>query len=207
MLRAREFWPAGGGLSKAPVRHILLRRAAQRYAGHDWPVVPGAYLAGDRFTCGTGCPTVGCHPAYQPWETSVSLESRLIGRVWALRPFAVLLATGYAFDVLEVPAHIGTATTRMSGPIALTPLGRWMFLVRPGAELHPELAAQHDVVLHGQGSWIPAPPTRTPDGRVRWLVAPHECQWRLPDSRQVQWAMAVAAPRLALPAGLGPVAA
>lgn len=200
MLRARESWPAGGGLSRAPIRHRLLRRAALRYVEHGWPVVPGAYLAGERFTCGAGCPTFGCHPAYQPWESSVTWERRLTGRLWTLKPFAVLLPTGYAFDVLEVPAHIGTATTRLAGPIALTPLGRWMFLVRPGAELHPELAAHHDVVLHGPGSWIPAPPTRTPDGRVRWLVAPHECGWRLPDSWQVQWAMAVAAPRLALPA-------
>jgi len=42
---------------------------------------------------------------------------------------------------------------------------------------------------------------------VRWLVAPHECGWRLPDSRQVQWALSVAAPRLALPAAAGSWAA
>lgn len=199
MLRVQDCWSAGGGRSKAPIRHMLLRRAALRYVEHAWPVLPGAYLTGGRFSCGAGCPTFGCHPAYQPWESTVTWERRMARRLWTLRPFAVLLATGISFDVLEVPAHIGMATTRFAGPVALTPPGRWMFLVRAGAELHPELAAHHDVVLHGRGSWIPAPPTRTPDGRVRWLVSPHECGWRLPDSRQVQWAMAVAAPRLALP--------
>jgi hypothetical protein len=61
-----------------------------------------------------------------------------------------------------------------------------MFLVRPAAALCPELAERPDVVLHGKGSWIPAPPTMTPDGRVRWLVDPEEVSWRVPPAPVVQ---------------------
>ncbi|HKD97397.1 MAG TPA: bifunctional DNA primase/polymerase [Micromonosporaceae bacterium] len=181
------------------VRRIRLRRAAVRYASHGWPLVPGACFTGDRFTCGPGCATVGCHPAREPWESYATRDVDAVARMWRLRPYSVLLATGVAFDVLEVPAHIGASTTGVSAPLALTPLGRWMFLVRPGDELHPDLAHQFDVVLHGRGSWIPAPPVRTADGRVRWLVAPHETGWRVPDSRTVQRALVAALPRLGVP--------
>src|SRR5438874_1792835 len=58
--------------------------------------------------------------------------------------------------------------------------------VRPGAALRPELAGRTDVVLHGAGSWIPAPPTRAPEGRARWVVSPAEVDWRLPDAEPVQ---------------------
>jgi hypothetical protein len=73
-----------------------------------------------------------------------------------------------------------------------------MFLVRPGDRLRPELDGQLDVLHHGRGSWVPAPPTRLPEGRVRWAVTPDETHWQLPDSYAVQAllvdAMAVAAP-------------
>jgi hypothetical protein len=73
----------------------------------------------------------------------------------------------------------------------VAPPGRWMFLVRAGDGLRPELARNAGVVLHRRGSWIPAPPTRLPGGRVRWLTAPDECDWRLPDALAVQrWLIA-----------------
>ncbi|GAB3861177.1 hypothetical protein GCM10029963_65250 [Micromonospora andamanensis] len=61
-----------------------------------------------------------------------------------------------------------------------------MFLVRPGDPLRPELEHCFDVVLHGRGSWVPAPPTRLPEGQVRWAVAPEQARWQLPDSYLVQ---------------------
>lgn len=184
---------------RARMRRVRLGHAAMRYAAHQWPVVPGACLFGGRFTCGPGCATVGCHPAREPWESYAIRDVDAVARAWRLRPYAVLLATGYTFDVLEVPAHIGASTVGVAGPLALTPLGRWMFLVRPGDELHPDLVHQYDVVLHGRGSWIPAPPVRTPQGRIRWLVAPHQTDWRLPTSRAVQRALVAALPRLGTP--------
>jgi hypothetical protein len=72
------------------------------------------------------------------------------------------------------------------GPVLVTPTGRWMFLVRPGDPLRPELEHCFHVVRHGPGSWVPAPPTRLPEGPVRWAVAPEQARWQLPDSYLVQ---------------------
>ncbi len=181
------------------VEKTRLRRAALRYAGHGWPVTPGAVLAGQRFVCGrAGCPTVGAHPALDRWEWSASTQPSTVATWWQHRAYTVLLVTGTAFDVLEVPAHLGSrilgATTlgagigrpEVRGPVAVTPTGRWMFWVRPGDPLRPELADCLDVIRHGESSWVPAPPTRAVEGRVRWAVSPEQVQWRLPASYPVQ---------------------
>jgi hypothetical protein len=170
----------------------VLRRAAQRYTNHGWSVMPGAYLAGDRYQCGALCPTVACHPAVDRWETSASCEAADVELWWARAPFSVLLPTGRAFDVIEVPARLGLPAARsaMLGPVVVAPTGRWMFLVQPGEALRPELTALLDVVLHGRGSWVPAPPTRTPEGRIRWEVPPAATRWQLPDPYVVQQLLA-----------------
>jgi hypothetical protein len=167
---------------------LRLRRAAVRYARHGWPVVPGAYLETGRFRCGPGCCTFACHPYRQHWEESASIDPLVVAGLWDQGPHAVLLATGWAFDVLDISASLGAGATSvaLSGPVVATPTGRWMVLVEPGSTLRPELAALPDVVLHGPGSWIPAPPTRTAEGRVRFLVGPEEVHWRLPDPWVVQ---------------------
>jgi len=168
-----------------------MRRAATRYAHHGWPVVPGAVLIGDRYLCGPVCPTVGCHPATDHWERRATCDAAQIERWWAEQPHSVLLATGYAFDVLEVPGRIAAPALAEvpPGPVASTPTGTWMFLVSPGHALRPELAARLDVVLHDRGSWIPAPPTRTPGDQVHWRRTPDESRWRIPDSAAVQRAL------------------
>jgi hypothetical protein len=121
-----------------------------------------------------------------------SHEPDVVAGWWAGRPYSVLLATGVAFDVLEIlgctamsPAALRTRLAP-HGPAAVTPSGRLMILVRPGAALRPELATRPDTVLHGPRSWIPAPSTRTPAGRVRWLVDPVTVGWRLPDPQPIQ---------------------
>jgi hypothetical protein len=173
-----------------------LRRAAARLAEHGWDVVPGAVLVGDRFRCEeTGCLTVACHPARWSWEGMALRDPDKVARRWA-RPHAILLATGRAFDVLEVPAFLGTgaAGDGPPAPVAVTGAGRWMFVVRTGATLRRELACRPDVVLHGEGSWVPAPPTQTLEGRVRWLVDPEEVSWQLPDPRAVQASLVAGLP-------------
>lgn len=85
-----------------------------------------------------------------------------------------------------VPARSATVADQVRGPVAVTPGGRWMFLVRPGEPLRPELDLCLYVVRHGPGSWIPAPPTRLPEGAVRWVVPPEEIRWRLPEPQPVQ---------------------
>ncbi len=176
-------------------RHTRLRRAAIGLAAHGWPVIPGASLVGQRFSCGTGCRTVACHPSFAhdqgaatPPGEAVLHDPDLVVSTWRHTPHAVLLATGESFDVIETPTWLALAAGRgtVRGPVARTPAGRWMFLVRPGAVLRADLAALPDVVLHGEGSWIPAPPTRTPQGSVRWIVSPEEADWRAPAAALVQ---------------------
>ncbi|MDG4789010.1 bifunctional DNA primase/polymerase [Micromonospora sp. WMMD1102] len=179
---------------------VRLRRIALRYAGHGWQVTPGACLARHRFVCGrAGCPTTGCHPALEQWEQHATADPARVATWWRLRPHSILLATGRAFDVLEAPACLGrfaleqarprlfgTVSDEVHGPVAVTPGGRWMFLVRPGEPLRPELEQSLDVLRHGLASWIPAPPTRLPEGTVRWVVSPEETRWRLADPYAVQ---------------------
>ncbi|SDZ04614.1 Bifunctional DNA primase/polymerase, N-terminal [Micromonospora pattaloongensis] len=191
-----------GWSERSPLVRARLRNRALRYADHGWEVTPGACLSRGRFVCGRpGCPTIGCHPALERWEQAATRDPRQVAAWWQRHPHAVLLATGRAFDVLDVPTHLGlwvlgaarlhariagSDRGRVRGPVAVTPTGRWMFLVRPGDPLRPELADSLDVVRHGRGSWVPAPPTVLPEGPVRWVVAPEETRWQLPASYAVQ---------------------
>lgn len=173
---------------------VRLRRAALNYAGHGWDVLPGAYLTRDRFFCGPGCRTVACHPATVDGFGLASHEPDVVADWWSGWPYSVLLATGMNFDVLEILGGAAAARAALRGPAALTPAGRLMILVRPGAALRPELATRPDTVLHGPRSWIPAPSTRTPAGRVRWLVDPVTVGWRLPEAQTVQTLLIAALP-------------
>jgi len=130
------------------------------------------------------------------WEQSATCDTQAITECWRETPHTILLPTGDQFEALDVPAYIGApAGHTVQGPVAVTPTGRWMFLVRPGGRLHIDLVQHHDVVLHTEGSWIPAPPMRTPRGRVRWTVAPHETGWQVPDIRTVQTQLLRSLPR------------
>ena len=170
----------------------VLRRAALRYAEQGWRVIPGAALMNDRYVCGPLCPTVAVHPAVDQWELAASSEWSDVDGWWRNSPYSVLLATGATFDVIEVSARVGAAAVQRvrTVPVAVDPVGRWMFLVASGATLDPDLSASHATVLHGAGSWIPAPPTRTPGGRIRWEVDPAEVGWHLPDARVLQQVLA-----------------
>lgn len=169
-------------------RRANLRRAAVRYAGRGWPVVPGAVLVGERYVCGPLCRTVACHPALSGWDRLASTTKSTVEDWWRADAFSVLLATGLAFDVLELAAWPGDRRLDASwpGPVLRAPTGGVMFLLRTGGQLCSELAGRADVVLHGAGSWIAVPPTRTPAGRLRWVVAPPECGWHLPDPEPLQ---------------------
>ncbi|GIJ47007.1 DNA primase [Virgisporangium aliadipatigenens] len=170
------------------LQRLILRRAAQRYAARNWPVVPGATLTDGRFDCGEpGCPTIAQHPALTDWESEATNDTGRITDWWRLQDHGVLLATGRSFDVLELAGRAGRQVSRaVHGPIAVAPRLRWMFLVRAGGTLLGELAEHSAVVLHRSGSWIPAPPTPLPEGRVRWVRTPESCDWRLPGAEEVQ---------------------
>jgi hypothetical protein len=143
------------------------------YARHEWDVVSGAVPPGRRII----------------WNQDGS----------------VLLATGRRFDVIEVPTRLGyTAHTLLSYrgtrcPTSVTPSGRWMFFVATGAVLRPELAGRLDVIRHSAGSRVPAPPTRYPTGRVRWVQPPALSGWAPADPEAVQRALTTAAQLAAVP--------
>jgi hypothetical protein len=193
----------------ANLDRLRLARTARRYAEQGWPVVPGAYPVAKRtgrhstvrrFDCGdVGCRTVACHPAIPRWELGASSDVAVVDSWWRQRPYSVLLATGHAFDVLEVPAVLGRAAllgdgfVAARGPVAVAPGGRWMFLVRPGHGLLPALAARSDVILHGLGSWVPAPPSHQPGGRVHWELAPEAHRWQPAEPHSLQTLMLDAA--------------
>lgn len=189
--------------ARATIQRLRLRRAARTYVAHGWPLVVGSRLCGDRFSCGLGCQTVSCHPlSCRPDAPVAPALSRPVDveAIWRESPYSVLLSTGDRFDVVDVPAHIGAlARDPLLGPVAVTPIGRWMFFVRPGAPLRPELASLSDVVLHSDGSWVPAPPVRLPRGRVRWIVTPSETKWRVPNAERVQAILVETLPQVQLP--------
>jgi len=184
------------------VDRLRLRRSALRYASRGWAVIPGAYLSGDRFACGQpGCPITGGHPAIESFPDDASADPAQVASWWRRHPYTVLLATGGKFDALEVPAVVGLRVLGavrlhadvlgpergdVRGPVLVTPAGRWHFLVRPGADLRPELAEDPDILRHTRGSWIPAAPSRTPQGPIRWAVSPDQTRWHLPDPAAVQ---------------------
>lgn len=174
------------------LQRIRLRRAARRYADHDWPVVPGARLSGGRFDCDEiGCPTVTCHPAVPDWEREALLDPARIADWWQRAGYGVLLATGHTFDVLEVAGPVGRRLAgEVRGPVAVAPPHRWMFLMRSGTDPMPALTGSSAVVLHRAGSWIPAPPTPLPTGAVRWVTRPGEYGWEPADPARVQRAAA-----------------
>jgi hypothetical protein len=101
-------------------------------------------------------------------------------------PTSLLLVTGTALDVLEVPAAWGRqvcAQLRDAGsvvPVAATPTGSWWFPVTPGAVLPAELRDIEGVVLHTAGAAVLAPPSQVPDGWVHWRVAPALTGYRVP---------------------------
>ena len=183
-------------MTNRPFHHSRLRRAATGYAERGWPVTPGAVLCGTRFQCGrAGCLVATCHPATERWEDAASHDPATVASRWRHAPWAVLLPTGRAFDAIEVPAALGMLAAGQPqpgparGPVVVRPGGRWLFLVRPGHPLRPELDGRLDVLRHGRGSWVPAPPTRLPEGPVRWEVSPEQAGWRLPGSYAVQQAL------------------
>jgi len=186
---------------------LRLRTAALRFADHGWSVTPGAWLSGDRFSCTQpDCAVRGCHPAHADWAETASTDPNQVVDWWRDEAHAVLLATGRSVDVIEVSALLGARAVRgpvagageasavgsARGPVAVTPTGRWMFLVRPGIGLRPTLHREGDVLLHEAGSWIALPPTRLRKGPVRWEVTPSAVEWQLPEADAVQNALVAA---------------
>ncbi|RLU96669.1 DNA primase [Streptomyces griseocarneus] len=158
-----------------------------------WDVVPGARASRSgrvQCSCGlAGCPAPGAHPLSfaPPVPAGATLDAA--AAAWAEVPgAAVLLPVGRSFDVLEVAETAGRhALARLErmglplGPVALTPHGRALFFVAPGAAAElPQLLyrmgwddARLDLRCLGPGDHITAPPSDLAGlGPMRWLRPP-----------------------------------
>jgi hypothetical protein len=179
--------------------------AALRYAALGWPVSAGAYpprrghrAGGSQRACSCdriGCPAPAAHPVSPAWQLQASARAGDVAAAWQGTPEAnVVLVTGRVFDVLDVPAPVGTAAlARMErsglrpGPVAISAGDRALFFVMTrGApadedewwsctlDCEPEIVA--DVAglrWHCRDSYVLAPPSRFADGQTaRWVRDP-----------------------------------
>ena len=195
-----------------------LTRTAMSAAAAGLPVVPGAWWSASarRFECDlAGCARTGPHPAVHN-DSAAGLPGLGDGLAahavrhpvavlarWNRQPYTVLVPTGEACDVVDVPAHLGRSlAARLDARSALGPViaagTRWFFLTAPGGQLP---ASGGDVLVHGQGSWIMLPPSLGPGGApATWLVRPVRRGWSLQSRDEVIGALAlvsVPAPRSA----------
>lgn len=181
--------------SSRAVLRTELKVSAIELAEHGWPVLPGTYRQAGGWTGGVHADRAGPAPALPEGAAGATLDRDVIESWWSARPYSVLLATGFTADLIEVSALVGRrvcAQLREAEqviPVAATATGRWSFAVRAGEALRPELASRPDVVLHGRGSWVAAPPSEGPQGVVHWRVPPSACGWRLPDPYHLQVAL------------------
>jgi hypothetical protein len=170
---------------------------AVRYARErHWDVFPGTWLetadgsATPGCSCGVpACELPGAHPLNPHWAGDATSNAAAVRRMWAKAPLAsVLLPTGRTFDAVDVPETAGfhalARAERLAlplGPVTVTPEGRMLFLVQPGAaKKAPDLVrtlgwspGALDLITRGEGDWLAAPPSRTGTlGAVQWACAP-----------------------------------
>lgn len=122
-------------------RRERLLAAALECAARGWKVCPGAYPRPDGTgfcSCDRlGCPAPAAHPLSPAWQLQGSCDDGTVRHWWAATPDAnVVLPTGDAFDVLDVPAPAGmSALTRLAtdgtavGPVAAYGGDRYLFFV------------------------------------------------------------------------------
>ena len=158
---------------------IELRAEAIGLATRGWPVMPGTSPA-DGWS--------GPVPVHDDWQDRAAADARNVGDWWGGEAHSVLVATGTYVDAVEVDAELGyraAGVLRETGrpaPILAMPTGKWVFLTETGGELPDELAARPSVVRHGEGSWVPLPPTPFEHGVVHWRVKPEVWEWKLPNA-------------------------
>ncbi|MFF5974931.1 bifunctional DNA primase/polymerase [Streptomyces sp. NPDC012769] len=146
------------------------------------------------------CVVPGAHP-FDPGLLAATTDARMIRWWWSSRPEApVLLATGgRAPCAVSLPAVAGAralaaldAQGMRLGPVVATPT-RWAILVAPydlerlGELLYAKDSVPSSLRFHGDGGYLPLPPSTTGTGQVRWERAPLEGSARpwLPDVEAV----------------------
>ncbi|OZM73406.1 DNA primase [Amycolatopsis antarctica] len=163
---------------------IELRAAAIGLASRGWPVFPGTRPA--ELSAGNETEWAGPVPAHDNWRERLGAHPQRVAAWWTGQPFSLLVATGIVLDAVEVDDKLGRRAARLlraSGqpaPIVAMPNGRWLFLTTVADRFPAELAAHESITWHGDGSWVPLPPTPFPHGVVHWRVKPEVWGWRLP---------------------------
>ncbi len=173
--------------------------AALEYAALGWPVCRGAEPGESGRTCvcdRMGCPDPAAHPVSAAWALEATTAPEKIRRWWATSPAAnIILPTGRAFDVFDVPAEAGVmALARMDragvgvGPVAAVAGRRYLFFVATRSpsdedewwschlDCVPEtLAETPGLRWHCRDSYVLAPPARLPAGDgAGWIRSPHD---------------------------------
>ncbi|RZQ61609.1 bifunctional DNA primase/polymerase [Amycolatopsis suaedae] len=166
---------------------IELRAEAIGLAGRGWPVFPGTYPSWP--ADGTWQAPV---PAHSDWREQLGAHPHKVAAWWTGAQYSLLVATGSVLDAVEVDAVVGKRAAcllRAGGqpaPIIAMPNGRWLFLTLSSAGTLPAaLRDDESVRWHGEGSWVPLPPTPFQHGVVHWRVKPEVWGWRLPEAGTV----------------------
>jgi hypothetical protein len=171
---------------------IELRAEAIGLACHGWPVLPGTFPITSR---GGGETWTGPVPLHADWADRLGAHPSEVAEWWA-KPYSLLVATGKVLDAVEVGDALGKRAARLlratghPAPIVATPDGRWMFLTTASDRLPERLVASGEVRLHGEGGWVPLPPTPYQHGVVHWRVKPDFWGWRLPAADAVHSVLA-----------------
>ncbi|GAA3025638.1 DNA primase [Actinokineospora globicatena] len=175
---------------------VELRAEAIGLAFRGWPVLPGTYPVAGHWAGRDGSEdTTGPVPVHADWQERLGTKAEQVATWWTGQPYSLLLATGRGYDAIEVGDELGrraAGVLRSVGlpvPIIATPEHRWFFLTRTGSALTPELAANPDVALRGEGDWITLPPSPFQHGVVHWRVKPEVCGWQIPTTETVQDAL------------------
>ncbi|MFD5424292.1 bifunctional DNA primase/polymerase [Streptomyces sp. NPDC127084] len=191
---------------------------AVRYADErHWDVFPGTWLrivdGIAHCSCQTpSCAAPGAHPSRPDWADQATGSAASVRLAWGRQPRAsILLPTGRTFDALDVPESAGfLALARMErmgitlGPVTCTPDRRMVFFVLPGTAARVPGAVRAlgwapdsiDLVAHGEGHYIAAPPTRIGGrGAVQWVRRPTVANRWLPDAEELLSALAYACGR------------
>jgi hypothetical protein len=192
-----SWWNSSPAVYGPAVYGAELRAGALCLVDHGWPVLPGTWSRGGGW-CGPESPAAANTPTPVRGVAMASSDPAQVGEWWSDAPYAVLLTTGEALDVIEVPAWMGRRmavmlrTVDVVAPLGATPTGRWWFPVTAGGPDLPGAVAEAGAIRHGVGSWVLAPPSECADGLVHWRVHPAICGWRLPASNLVHGAAAEA---------------
>lgn len=180
----RELVDAATRDDQAAVGRILAQLDALEYARRARLTSATALADAALWYAAAGQPVFPCHPGGKAPLTrhglkDASADPATIRAWWAAAPQANIgLPTGIRYDVVDIDTaaglikfyerHMDPGNSPPVRAIALTPHGRHLFFdARPEARNKAGLLPGVDV--RALGGYVVAPPSRTPDGRYRWV--------------------------------------